>query len=244
VSAACPPLGNTHETGLTERAPILIVDSDAVASAALAQTLAEHGYGCALAQQTEDALAALHAADVGGEGSIGVAIVEQDFGGPEGGLAMIRRLRHGRADLVPIVISGFRKVESAVRAMRCGAADYLLKPVIEAELLDAVDRAMQRHLLLADDTPTPTDPAGPAEQPEPSEAADEGETDQHAQTDADADAWTPTPLAEAMKEPERRILLAALKANGWNRQETARQLDINRTTLYKKIRQYRLDEPG
>ncbi|MCC6681193.1 MAG: sigma-54-dependent Fis family transcriptional regulator [Phycisphaeraceae bacterium] len=61
----------------------------------------------------------------------------------------------------------------------------------------------------------------------------------------DADfSWSPMPLCEAMKDPERRILLAALEANNWNRQETARQLDINRTTLYKKIKQYGLDEPG
>jgi DNA-binding NtrC family response regulator len=59
-----------------------------------------------------------------------------------------------------------------------------------------------------------------------------------------ADGWTPTPLAEALQAPERQILLAALEANGWNRQATSRQLDINRTTLYKKIKQYRLDEPG
>ncbi|MEX0654840.1 MAG: sigma-54 dependent transcriptional regulator [Phycisphaeraceae bacterium] len=56
--------------------------------------------------------------------------------------------------------------------------------------------------------------------------------------------WTPTPLAHAMEAPERQILLAALEANGWNRQETARQLNINRTTLYKKIRHHRLDEPA
>lgn len=55
--------------------------------------------------------------------------------------------------------------------------------------------------------------------------------------------WTPTPLAEALEEPEKQILLAALQANDWNRQATASQLDINRTTLYKKIKQHRLDEP-
>lgn len=54
--------------------------------------------------------------------------------------------------------------------------------------------------------------------------------------------WNPTPLAEAMLEPEKQILLAALHANDWNRQVTARQLNINRTTLYKKIKQYHLDE--
>jgi len=56
--------------------------------------------------------------------------------------------------------------------------------------------------------------------------------------------WTPTPLSDALLEPERQIILAALKANDWNRSETARQLDINRTTLYKKIKQFGLDEPG
>jgi DNA-binding NtrC family response regulator len=59
-----------------------------------------------------------------------------------------------------------------------------------------------------------------------------------------AGGWNPMPLASALQEPERQILLAALEANDWNRQETAKQLDINRSTLYKKIKQYHLDEPG
>jgi len=48
------------------------------------------------------------------------------------------------------------------------------------------------------------------------------------------------PLREALAQPERRILEAALRANGWNRQLTADQLDINRTTLYKKMKRYDL----
>ncbi len=58
------------------------------------------------------------------------------------------------------------------------------------------------------------------------------------------DGWTPMPLVEAMRDPERQILRAALEANDWNRQVTARQLGINRTTLYKKIKQFGLDQPG
>ena len=58
-----------------------------------------------------------------------------------------------------------------------------------------------------------------------------------------AEGWDPMPLAKAMQEPEKQVILAALAANDWNRQKTARQLDTNRTTLYKKIKQYRLDEP-
>lgn len=56
--------------------------------------------------------------------------------------------------------------------------------------------------------------------------------------------WTPTPLEEALREPERRILLKALKANAFNRQKTADQLGINRTTLYKKMRLYGIDGQG
>src|SRR5208337_4943950 len=45
----------------------------------------------------------------------------------------------------------------------------------------------------------------------------------------------PQPLEVALQAPERRIIEAALKRNGWNRQATAAELDINRTTLYKKM---------
>ena len=51
----------------------------------------------------------------------------------------------------------------------------------------------------------------------------------------------PMPLQVALEVPERRIIEAALKRNAWNRQATAAELDINRTTLYKKMRKYRLD---
>jgi DNA-binding NtrC family response regulator len=49
--------------------------------------------------------------------------------------------------------------------------------------------------------------------------------------------WVPTSLEDALREPERRIILKALEANEWNRQKTAQDLAINRTTLYKKMKQ-------
>lgn len=45
-------------------------------------------------------------------------------------------------------------------------------------------------------------------------------------------------LKAALADPERQIILDALENNGWNRQETARALGINRTTLYKKMKKY------
>lgn len=62
---------------------------------------------------------------------------------------------------------------------------------------------------------------------------------------ADSDApWVPMTLEDALRDPERRILLRALKANGWNRQKTADQLAINRTTLYKKMKALGLLDPS
>ncbi|MFA5252229.1 MAG: sigma-54 dependent transcriptional regulator [Phycisphaerae bacterium] len=54
-------------------------------------------------------------------------------------------------------------------------------------------------------------------------------------------AYNPVSLKEAMAEPEKNLIHQALEANYWNRQETAKALRINRTTLYKKMKQYGLD---
>jgi DNA-binding NtrC family response regulator len=48
-------------------------------------------------------------------------------------------------------------------------------------------------------------------------------------------------LKSALSAPEKQIILDALEANGWNRQNTARMLGINRTTLYKKMKKYGIE---
>jgi DNA-binding NtrC family response regulator len=48
--------------------------------------------------------------------------------------------------------------------------------------------------------------------------------------------WVPMKLEDALREPERQIILRALRANHWNRSKTADQLGIDRTTLYKKMK--------
>ena len=49
-------------------------------------------------------------------------------------------------------------------------------------------------------------------------------------------------LKRALEEPERRIIEHALRLNAGNRQDTAKALDINRTTLFNKMRKYDLLE--
>jgi DNA-binding NtrC family response regulator len=48
-------------------------------------------------------------------------------------------------------------------------------------------------------------------------------------------------LKAALAEPEKNIIRQALQVHSWNRQETAKALQINRTTLYKKMKRYGLE---
>jgi len=52
--------------------------------------------------------------------------------------------------------------------------------------------------------------------------------------------YKPLSLKEALAEPEKNLIRQALEANHWNRQETAKALQINRTTLFKKMKHYGL----
>jgi DNA-binding NtrC family response regulator len=101
------------------------------------------------------------------------------------------------------------------------------------ELENAVERAVvlcRRPQIDVDDLPEPIQFPG---SPRPA-GSSRG-------TSSDEIYSTPMPLEAALELPERRIIEAALKRNDWNRQATAAELDINRTTLYKKMRKYRLD---
>ncbi|MCK4959804.1 MAG: sigma-54-dependent Fis family transcriptional regulator, partial [Planctomycetes bacterium] len=49
-------------------------------------------------------------------------------------------------------------------------------------------------------------------------------------------------LKDSLAAPEKALIRAALEANGWNRQATAKALQVNRTTLYKKMKRFNLEE--
>ncbi|GAB5404229.1 MAG: sigma-54 dependent transcriptional regulator [Aureliella sp.] len=49
-------------------------------------------------------------------------------------------------------------------------------------------------------------------------------------------------LREALEAPERQIILDVLRANSFSRNQTADQLGINRTTLYKKMKRLGIDD--
>jgi DNA-binding NtrC family response regulator len=121
-------------------------------------------------------------------------------------------------------ILGF--TEQALAAMR-----HYAWPGNVRELENAVERAVvlcRRPQIDVQDLPEAIAAAKPAA----------------ASWDPELNAGGPQPLHVALEGPERRIIEAALRRNQWNRQATAAELDINRTTLYKKMRKYGLDTGG
>jgi DNA-binding NtrC family response regulator len=61
------------------------------------------------------------------------------------------------------------------------------------------------------------------------------------QEQAQENPYAQMSLREARAEPERRLIRKVLEAHHWNRKQTAEALQINRTTLYKKMKRYGLD---
>ena len=55
---------------------------------------------------------------------------------------------------------------------------------------------------------------------------------------------TASSLTALMESVEKKLIRKALEENSWNRNRTADRLDINRTTLFKKMRKYQLFPDG
>ncbi|UCH06809.1 MAG: sigma-54-dependent Fis family transcriptional regulator [Deltaproteobacteria bacterium] len=59
-----------------------------------------------------------------------------------GGMKVLRDVKRINPTLPVIMITGYASVESAVQAMKLGAAEYIEKPFEPEQLLDAVSRAL------------------------------------------------------------------------------------------------------
>jgi DNA-binding NtrC family response regulator len=140
------------------------------------------------------------------------------------------RTRCARDLSKPVVGFGAEAIE-ALRQYTWPGNVHELENVIErAVVLCRGTRIEPAHLDLSRPQP-------PASRPMPAQGAHRA---------AAASAPSILPLKEALEGPEKQLILQALEALNWNRQETARVLDINRTTLYKKMKKYGLlcEEPA
>ncbi len=134
----------------TEGMRVLVADGDAIVAEALAESVRGLGHEVDVAT---DGVSAVSAARTGGEpgGGRAVLLVDPSTLDDAGrGLEVVAAILRADPAIVPVVVTGFGTIEEAVAAVRTGAADYLVKPVSEADLAAALDRAIARHLLLAE----------------------------------------------------------------------------------------------
>jgi DNA-binding NtrC family response regulator len=126
-----------------QRERVLIVDDEANARTALAELLRDEGY---LVETAADGFKALPKLE-----EFGPDVVVTDLKMPGlSGLELMAKIRERDPECVVIVMTAFGAVESAVQAMRQGAADYLTKPVNVEELSLVLKREVERKRLRAE----------------------------------------------------------------------------------------------
>lgn len=119
-----------------------IIDDDAALGVAMLRLLDACGYRVALYDSCEAFLAA-NCCD-----SAGCIVLDVNMPG-QSGLQLQEYLVHVGCILPIIFMTGFGDIPMSVRAIKAGAEDFLVKPVEKADLLDAIERALQRHALAA-----------------------------------------------------------------------------------------------
>jgi len=123
-----------------KKARILIVDDEASARHALGEILTDEGYQVKMAADGFRAIAAAQ------EFLPDLVLTDLKMPGMDG-MGLLSRLREVHPEVAVVLMTAFGAVESAVQAMREGAADYLTKPLNIGELLLVVERALENATL-------------------------------------------------------------------------------------------------
>lgn len=123
---------------MNERPAVLVVDDDESFRTLVADRLARTGHRVASAPDGPRALQLLEGVDV--------ALIDLLMPGMDG-LELLKKIRAARPDLAVVLLTGHGSVDSAVEAMKSGAADYLQKPCSLAEVEARIAQAAERRRL-------------------------------------------------------------------------------------------------
>ncbi|MBI3302422.1 MAG: sigma-54-dependent Fis family transcriptional regulator, partial [Deltaproteobacteria bacterium] len=120
---------------MTTLGTIVVADDEVLARQSVAEVLQEEGYQVYQAADGQTALKILEDVDVD--------LILSDLRMPVAdGLAVLKKVRDVYPQTMVILMTAYASVETVVEALRLGAQDYLLKPVLFDDLLHKV-----RHLL-------------------------------------------------------------------------------------------------
>ena len=122
-------------------ARVLIVDDEEIVVRSCLRILADGGYDLEAVQDSQEALHKIEAQRYD--------VVILDIMMPKvDGLEVLKRVKESYPDTDVIMITGLTRIDTAVKAMKLGAFDYLPKPFDPDELKLLVQRALERRRLL------------------------------------------------------------------------------------------------
>jgi DNA-binding NtrC family response regulator len=107
---------------MTRRWQILVVDDEPVQRESLAAWLAEDGYDAATAASGLEAIAAAKGRE------FDVAFIDLKMPPGMDGIETMREIRKLSPPTIPIIITAFATVDTAITAMKEGAHEYIVKP--------------------------------------------------------------------------------------------------------------------
>ena len=119
---------------------ILVVDDEYLIRWSLQQELAKDGYEVTTAEDGESALRHLR------ESPPDLVLLDIQLPGI-GGLEVLEKIKAAEPDVVVIMITAYGMVDTAVRAMRAGAYDYLNKPFNLEGVKLSIRKGLETHRL-------------------------------------------------------------------------------------------------
>ncbi|MHC4326409.1 MAG: sigma-54-dependent transcriptional regulator [Planctomycetota bacterium] len=122
---------------------ILVIDDDKIILDSLCEFLSLEGFQASGAETLKSAMTKLEEESY--------CLVLTDVNLPDGdGLELLSIIKKNYPKTVVIVITGYGTIDSAVKAIKSGAYDYLTKPIIDDELRLAVERAITQQSLISE----------------------------------------------------------------------------------------------
>lgn len=122
---------------------ILIVEDEETLRESMIRIFAKEGYAVDGAESAEKGLALL-------ETNVYDAIISDIILPGMDGIEMLTKVREQIPDQIVIVVTAYASLDTSIKALRAGAYDYIMKPVIHDEIKQVVRNALRQKSLQAE----------------------------------------------------------------------------------------------